>query len=143
MKIAADSGVLARAYAGAGAEQHRAAEALERVLADDVLVVPVATLAELVETVTDEQLFEAAPSLDSVAGLCNEYAAASNVEIADQHADDLVAALSLLREHRLPASDLPVALQAARLRRLGVTRLLTAEPEAYALFSFIEPVDYR
>lgn len=141
MKVAVDSGVLARAYAGAGAEQRRAATALEQVLADDVLVVSVTALVELVEMVTDEQLFEQAPSLGTVAGLCNEYAAASNVEIADQHADDLVAALALLREHRLSANELPLALQAARMRRLGVTRLLTAEPRAYAPFTFVEPVE--
>lgn len=143
MKVAADSGVLARAYAGAGKDQRRAADVLERVLADDVLVVSVATLAELVELVTDESLFDNAPSLGSVVELCNEYAAASNVEIADLHADDLVAAMSLLREHELAADDLPVALQAARLRRLGVARLLTAEPEAYSPFNFIDAVDPR
>lgn len=138
MKIAVDTSVLARAYAGAGKDQRQAAVALERVLADDALVVSVATLAELIELVTDTSLFESTPSLGSVIDLCNEYTAASNVEIADLHADDLVAALSLLREHELAADDLPVALQAARLRRLGVTRLLTAQPEAYSPFTFID-----
>lgn len=141
MKIAVDTGVLARAYAGAGKDQRRAADALERVLADDVLVVFAATLAELVELVTDESLFDNAPSLAAVTDLCNEYAAASNVEVADLQADDLVAALSLLREHGLTADDLPVALQAARLRRLGVARLLTAEPAAYSPFAFIDAID--
>lgn len=143
MKIAVDTSVLARAYAGAGKDQRRAAGALESVLADDVLVVSVAALTELVEMVTDESLFDKAPSLGLVADLCNEYAAASNVEIADLHADDLVAALSLLREHDLTADNLRTALQAARLRRLGVARLLTAEPEAYLPFNFIDAVEPR
>lgn len=143
MKVAVDTRVLARAYAGAGKDQRHAADSLERVLADDVLVVSVATLAELVELVTDQNLFDNAPALGSVIDLCNEYAAASNVEIADLQADDLVAALSLLREHELTANDLPVALQAARLRRLGVARLLTAEPENYSPFAFIDAVDLR
>lgn len=140
MKIAVDAGVLVRAYAGEGASQRDCAEAIERVLADDVLVVVANALTEFVGSVTDPKRYEQAPGLSQIAALCNEYAAAANVEIAETGADDLVAALALLREHGLPAERLGVALQAARLRRMGVERLLTADPADYGEFSFIEPV---
>lgn len=143
MRVAVDVGVLARAYAGTGEDQRRAADALERVLADGALVISVATLVEMIDLVTDADLFENAPSLSAVTDLCREYATASNVEIADVHADDLVAALALLRERVLTANELSVALLAAGLRRLGVTRLLTADPDAYLPFGFIDAVDVR
>lgn len=140
MKTAVDAGVLLAAYAGEGAAQRDAASAIERVLADGVLVVPAAELARFVELVSDPANFEHPPALSEVAALCNDYAAAANVEVAETDADDLVAAMALLRENELPADRLDGALLAAGLRRMGVTRLIAADDGAYAAFGFIEAV---
>ncbi len=139
MKVAVDAGVMLIAYAGEGAAQRECAEAIETVLAEDVLVVTAAELAGFVDLVTDAEHFENPPALAEVAALCNEYASAANVEIAENDADDLVAAMSLLREYGLAAKMLGVALQAASLRRMGVERLLTLDPALYADFKFVKP----
>ncbi|MFY9488930.1 MAG: hypothetical protein WAP35_09590 [Solirubrobacterales bacterium] len=143
MKTAVDTGVLIAAYAGEGPGQRDCAEAIERALDDDKLVIVANAISAFVETVTDTTRFENAPTLPQVTDLCNEFASAANVEIADLSNDDLVAALSLLREHELPADRLDPALQAVRLRRLGVSRLLTTDADAFAEFGFIETEDPR
>lgn len=140
MKTAVDAGLLLSAYAGEGTAQRDAAEAIERVLAEDVLVVTAAELSRFVELVSDPANFEHPPALADVAALCNDYAAAANVEVAEAAADDLVAALALLREHDLPADALDGALLAACLRRLGVSRLITADAGEYEDFAFIDAV---
>ncbi|MBI4897212.1 MAG: hypothetical protein HY827_02470 [Actinobacteria bacterium] len=137
MKVAVDAGVMLVAYAGEGAAQRECADAIEAVLAEDVLVVTAAEMAGFVDLITDNGHFENPPELVDVAALCNDYASAANVEIAENQADDLVAALALLREHGLPATKLGAALQAASLRRLGVEQLLTLEPPLYAEFKFV------
>src|SRR5665811_1677091 len=103
------------AYAGEGAIQRDSAEAIERVLAGDVLYVVASELERLVELITSRRLFEHPAALPEVAALCNDYATAANVEVAETTADDLVAALALLREQDLGPERLPVALNAARL----------------------------
>lgn len=140
MKTAVDAGVLLAAYAGEGAAQRDAAAAIERILADGVLVVPAAELTRFVEQVSDPANFEQPPQLSQVASLCNDYAAAANVEIAETEADDLVAAMALLRENELPAERLDGALLAAGLRRMGVTRLIAADDRVYTAFGFIDSV---
>lgn len=143
MKVAVDAGVLLLAYAGEGPSQGDSAAAIESVLSDDVLVVTASEMAGFVDLVTDDEHFENPPALAEVAALCNEYAAAANVEIAESSPDDLVAALALLRERELPANRLGAALQAASLRRLGVDRLLTLDPSLYAEFNFLKPFTPR
>lgn len=140
MKTAVDAQVLLDAYAGEGAAQRDAAEAIERVLAEDVLVVTAAELARFVDLVSDPARFERPPAIDEVAALCNDYAAAANIEVVEAAGDDLVSALALLRENELPADRLEQALVAACLRRLGVSRLIAADARDYASFSFIEAV---
>lgn len=140
MKTAVNAGVLLAAYAGEGAAQREAADAIERVLGDDVLVVTAAELSRFVELVSDPANFERPPEIAEVAALCNDYASAANVEIAEAVADDLVTALALLREHGLPAEDLDRALLAACLRRVGVSRLIAAETSSYEPFGFVDAV---
>ncbi|MBI5309750.1 MAG: hypothetical protein HZB14_01780 [Actinobacteria bacterium] len=140
MKAAVDAGVLLDAYAGEGSGQHDAAAAIERVLADDILVVTAAELSRFVEIVSDPANFEQPPELAEVAALCNDYAAAANVEVAEAAADDLVAAMALLRENALPGAALDAALLAACLRRLGVSRLISRDASEYAPFSFLDVV---
>lgn len=140
MKTAVDAGILLAAYAGEGVAQLGAAAAIETVLAEGVLVVPAAELARFVELAGDPANFERPPKLSEVAAVCNDYAAAANVEVAETDADDLVAAMALLRDNDLPADRLDGALLAAGLRRMGVTRLIAADDGAYAAFGFIETV---
>ncbi|MFY9264492.1 MAG: hypothetical protein WAO61_03580 [Solirubrobacterales bacterium] len=141
MKVAVDSGVLVSAYAGHGPSQDACIRAIETVLGDGVMVLTATVLTDFVDTVTDPRRFENAPTLDEAVALCNSFAASSNVEIAEIDADDFVAAFALIRDHGLDRDQITDALQAARLRRLGISKLLTDNVAAFEQFGFIDAVD--
>lgn len=138
MKTAVDADALLQAYAGAGARQRRAADAIEAALAEGVLVIPASEFARFTELISDQTAFVNPPDLEEIAALCNDYAAAANVDLLAVESDDLVAALALLREHDLPATELEAALSAAALRRQGVDVLIAGDAKRYEHFSFVD-----
>lgn len=110
---------------------------------DALLVVTPLVLHELVHVLTDGRRFEPPVTMSEATALARRYLDRSNVRCVDVTSEAMAHALDLVDRHRLGRKRIADTLLAATYLVHGVDRLITCDPDHFAVIEGLRVMDPR